>query len=343
MHRGVGYLYEWPRVPVVGRFSFGLALAALLTLPLARVEAVIIIGTSAGNTSAPADAGLATRWSQVGNFSVYMGTPIAPQFFVTAKHVGDLTGQAITFPDATSYTTTAVFNDPNSDLAIYQISGTFPNDKIVPRYSGGLTASGQPITIFGRGVPRSDTTVTGSSVGSGTSAKGWTWGTATYARSWGTNTLDQRVGSSVGVLLSYDFDLGGGTNEGALSDGDSGGPVFISQSGEWRLVGINYGAEAIFSETGSGSGFYAAIYDKGGLYSSSQTMNGPWTYVTPSGTNKPAINYSSSIPDNSTWINSVISVPEPWTLGVVGVACLPLVARMTRRRPAPNHREDPAA
>lgn len=308
-----------------------LALAALLVLPVTRVEAVIIIGSSAGNTSAPADAGLATRWNQVGNFNIYLGTPIASQFFLTAKHLGDLTGQAITFPDTTSYTTTAAFFDPNSDLAIYQISGTFPNDKIVPRYSGSLTASGQSLTIFGRGVPRTDTEVIGQKQGSGTEPKGWTWGTATHARSWGTNTLDQQGGSPIGMLLSYDFDLGGGWNEGALSVGDSGGPVFISQSGEWRLVGINYGVEAIFSETGSGSGLYAAIYDKGGLYSS-QNINGPWTYTNPAVANNPAINYSSSIPDNSAWINSVITVPEPWTLGLVGVACLPLLMRGRRTR-----------
>ena len=34
--------------------------------------AVIILGSSAGNTSSPTDPGLATRWGQVGNFSSSM-------------------------------------------------------------------------------------------------------------------------------------------------------------------------------------------------------------------------------------------------------------------------------
>ncbi len=106
-------------------------------------------------------------------------------------------------------------------------------------YAGNVVA-GVPLTIFGRGLPRTNTVVTGANWPNGTEAKGWLWGTAASARSWGTNTLDGLGnGGAAGTQLAYDFDATGGSNEGILSIGDSGGPVFISQSDEWRLAGIN--------------------------------------------------------------------------------------------------------
>lgn len=306
----------WPIGSLALAVVASLAGSALVALP---ARAVIIIGSSAGNTSAPTDAGLAERWDQVGNFNSFLGTPIAPQFFVTAKHIGNFTGQAITFPDSTSYTTTARFLDPASDLAIYQISGTFPNDKIVPMY-GGSFSTNQAMTIFGRGRPRTDTAVVGQRFPNGTENKGWTWGTATGARSWGTNTFDGLAdGGAAGPQLSYDFDVGGGNDQGVLSIGDSGGPVLMQEGGVWKLAGVNFGVEAIYNTTGSGNGFYAAIYDKGGLYSSS-FLSGPWTYTNPTAQDQPARSFSTSIPDRATWISSVIVVPEPTSLALAGAA-----------------------
>ena len=298
-------------------------------LPTRPADAVIIIGSSAGNTSAPADAGLATRWSQVGNFSSFMGTPIASQYFLTAAHLGNLTGQAITFPDSTSYTTTARCLDPSSDLAIYQISGSFPGGKIVPMY-GGSFASSQAMTIFGRGRSRTDTAVVGAAAGSGTENKGWTWGAFTGNRSWGTNTLDAIAdGGAAGPQLAYQFDVAAGANEGVLATNDSGGPVFMQEAGEWRLAGINYAVGPVsVRETETGPTLNAAVYDYGGLY---LDVGGTWTFQSPVGPNKPAVSYSSSIPANTAWISSVITVPEPHTWVLVGTAGVVCVAWRWRR------------
>lgn len=304
--------------------ALGIAFTALPS------SAVIIIGSSAGNTSAPADAGLATRWGQVGNFSSFMGTPIASQYFVTAKHLGNLTGQSITFPDSSSYTTTALFTDPNSDLAIYQISGSFPSDKIVPMYAGGFTAN-QSMTIFGRGRSRTDTAVVGEASGGGTENKGWTWGAFTGNRSWGTNTLDGIAdGGAAGPQLAYEFDFSAGANEGILATNDSGGPVFMQDAGEWRLAGINYAVGPVnVRESAAGPTLSAAVYDYGGLY---LDVGGTWTLQSPTGPDKPAASYSSSIPANSAWISSVITVPEPGAWGLlVSAGAVGVVFRWRRR------------
>lgn len=305
-----------PLQSLVGEGLVVLLCAALMMLSVGKVaHAVVIIGSSAGNTSAPTDPDLAVRWDQVGNFGSFMGTPIASQFFVTAEHIGNLTGQSITFLDASSYTTTARFTDPNSDLAIYQISGTFPSDKIVPMYEGGFSTN-QAMTIFGRGRSRTDTAIVGERFPAGTEDKGWTWGSFTGNRSWGTNTLDGTSDQgAAGLQLAYQFDQGAGSNEGALSTNDSGGPVFMVESGEVRLAGINYAVGPVnVRESATGPTLTGSLYDYGGLYLNDGSGN--WVLEPATNSPKPAFSLSTSIPAQSAWISSVITVPEPatWTL-----------------------------
>lgn len=204
----------------------------------------------------------------------------------------------------------------------------------MPLYSG-TSFFAAPLVVFGRGVPRSDTVVTGSTTASGgTEAKGWIWASGTSARTWGTNVLDGLYDfGATGVQLGYGFDAAAGENEGILSIGDSGGPVFMFQSGEWRLAGINYASESTFNTVGTGTGFNAAIYDAGGLYYSvSGNTTGPWTSIAPQAYDQPAYSYSTAVSFRSDWINSVIPVPEPTTLllamtGLAGCAACRLPGR----------------
>jgi hypothetical protein len=107
--------------------------------------------------------------------------------------------------------------------------------------------------------------------------------------------------------------------------------VFIQQNGVWSLAGVNYGVESQFNTTNTGGGFYAAVFDVGGLYS---RVNNAWVYNTPTLFDEPAVAYSTSTTARLSWINETLaSVPEPSAIAAAVIAgvCLPF-ARAFRRR-----------
>src|SRR5947209_4740837 len=102
-------------------------LAAAILLTTGSANAVILFGTAdpTANTTAPTGALANSGWQYEGQFGSFLGTVIASNYFVTAKHIGGSVGQIFTFNN-TAYTTTAVFPDPASELQVWQVSGTFP-------------------------------------------------------------------------------------------------------------------------------------------------------------------------------------------------------------------------
>lgn len=317
------------------------AAAGLIALLVAtQAEAVIVTGTAGNNTSAPTDSALAVRWGQVGIFrpswgpDAFLGTPISSNVFITAKHIAGYVGDKITMADGTQHTTVARFNDPSSDLALWQIADTFSQSQIVPLYTSGSVAFNAPMYIFGVGSARG-AEVYGNAFGGGTELKGWRWGAydnVNPVKSWGTNNLAALYdGGSIGLQLGYSFSAGVSANEGTLGYGDSGGPVFIQQAGVWSLAGINYGVESAFNTTNTGGGFNAAIFDAGGLYTPG--ANSTWVYNQPALADDPAYAYSTSTTNRLDWINqTVAAVPEPSSivLALVGVFAA-AAARRTRK------------
>ncbi len=68
------------------------------------------------------------------------------------------------------------------------------------------------------------------------------------SRAWGSNVVSAIVNDpTYGDLLGFDFDATTDAYEGALSDGDSGGAVFIEDAGTWKLAGINLGVDSPWS------------------------------------------------------------------------------------------------
>src|SRR5271169_4267048 len=96
-----------------------------------RSEAIIFEATSntAFNTTAPTGALTNSGWQFEGQWNTengpFLGTPIAPTFFLAAQHVGGLPGDQFVF-NGFAYTTVTNFDDPTTDLRIWQVAQTFP-------------------------------------------------------------------------------------------------------------------------------------------------------------------------------------------------------------------------
>ena len=95
----------------------------MLLAPL-DANAVIVYGDHESNTNAPSGALTDSGWQFQGRFRQYLGTPIAPHHFITAGHFGGATNETFYFDD-NAYTIINKNVDADSDLVLYEVSGTF--------------------------------------------------------------------------------------------------------------------------------------------------------------------------------------------------------------------------
>jgi hypothetical protein len=274
-------------------------LSILFTVAATPSSAVILYGTvdPSANTSAPTGALANSGWQYQGEFGGVLGTPIASNHFITAKHIGGTVGQTFVFNGVT-YTTTAVFPDPSSDLQIWRIAGTFPVH--APIYSGGAGSElNLGLVVFGRGTQRGNAV----NVGDDSHLGGWLSGPADGVQRWGTNVIGSIVNDSTyGKLLRAAFDANGGPNEAQLSTGDSGGGVFVfnAATNRWELAGINLAVDGPFSTSPNGTNpFNAAMFDTSGLFV--QDDQGNWVTAP-----NPSAFYATEIAAREGFIDSVV-------------------------------------
>jgi hypothetical protein len=243
-----------------------LALFIGMPWPFASAVAVILYGTGdpSMNTTAPTGTLAASGWQYEGQFGAFLGTVIASNYFVTAKHIGGSAGQTFVF-NGVNYTTTAAFPDPSSDLQIWQVSGTFPSHAQIYSSTPGSEVNAN-LVVFGRGTQRGSPVF----VGSDSHLGGWLWGSSDGVERWGTNVVGSIVTDPIyGNLLRVPFNAGVSGNECHLSVGDSGGAVFVfdTNSNTWELAGINLAVDGPFSTTSNGTNpFDAAMFDTTGLF-----------------------------------------------------------------------------
>src|SRR5688572_1642993 len=146
-----------------------LALCAAVTLLAATpsADAVILARSAQRNTWAPYGSWNGylqnSGWQWQGNFGSFLGTPISSQHFITAGHVGGWVGQQYTLNGAT-YTTTAMYDDPSSDLRIWKVDKNFSS--YAPLYTGWSDTNAYMVT-YGRGTTR------GNEVWATGGHKGW--------------------------------------------------------------------------------------------------------------------------------------------------------------------------
>ncbi|MEY2410814.1 MAG: hypothetical protein QOF48_3484 [Verrucomicrobiota bacterium] len=275
-------------------------------------RAVILNGTGdpLHNTTAPGGSLTNSGWQYQGFWGAFLGTPISSRHFLAARHVGGSVGDTFVF-GGIGYVTTAVYDDPGSDLRIWRVCGSFPD--YAPLFDG-VTEVGQPCVVFGRGTQRGTPVMISQLLGEET--KGWLWGNYDGVERWGTNVINAVVNGSViepllgpvGDLLEATFDAGGGIDEAHLSTGDSSGGLFIRTGGVWKLAGINFAVEAQFNTNSTGPGFYAAITDKGGLYSGGE---GNWQLTPDLLADLPSAFYATRVASNLPWIRSILDGPAP--------------------------------
>lgn len=299
-----------------------LAFSALLLLATVSVSPALNFystGATDYNTTAPTEEYAGSGWQYQGDWYSVLGTPVAPNYFLSAAHVGGSVG-AIFVYDSQVYTTTAVFDDPNSDLRLWQVAGTFST--YAPIYTGNAEL-GQELVIFGRGSQR------GAVVGLSGEDKGWSWGTGDDTRRWGTNVVSNIYSTeNYGIsLLGMDFNADSGNpNEANYSTGDSGGAVFINDNGTWKIAGINSWADGPYGLTSTPfeNAFYGSLYETDGFYG--DTLNG-WEEVS-----GPGISYATRVSTSQAWISEITGVPEPTTLPLVVLGSLALLSRRAARR-----------
>lgn len=286
-----------------------LAIAIVSIFATFGTRAVILFRTADpdANTTAPTNDFAGSGWNYEGQFGPFLGTPIAPHFFLTAKHIGPA-GSVFTF-QGINYTIINRFDDLSTDLTIWQVAETFPF--FAPLYTK-LNEVGQRLVVIGRGTQR------GGGILVEGNLRGWGWGGSdndpvpgqNLAR-WGENVVFGIAQFSPAFEALYaTFDQNGLADESHLSSGDSGGAVFLDDGGIWKLAGINYSVDGSFyTDSAGGGGFVAALFDINDFWVQNEMP--PPNYVQiMSETAAPSGFYSTRISNRLPWICSAIADSE---------------------------------
>ena len=284
----------------------------ILLLPAfaATARAVILFetGDPSRNTTAPTGSLTNSGWQLQGKWLGFLGTPVGPNHFIAAAHVGGAVGSVFEFGGVV-HTTVARHGDSNSDLVIWEVTPRF--NTWAQLYSANDEA-GKRFVVFGRGTQR------GAAVQAGLvnqATKGWRWGDYDAVMRWGENMVadvldaDGNIVAATlanGTILRAQFDAHGGANEAGLSFGDSSGAAFIRDGQEWKLAGINYAVDGPYNLSNAGPGFQAMIFDEGGLYTGGENS---WTLVPDLPSNQPGSFYLTRISVRLDWIRNIIGDP----------------------------------
>lgn len=296
-------------------------------------------GDANHNTTAPTGIYEDSGWQYEGKYGSYLGTIIAPQYFITAQHFGTQGGtfvhsgifnggsDVIYNIDFAANGGAGYWDIAGTDLRIFKVAEYFPY--YAPLYTGTLEV-GMTLVTHGMGGPRGDEVLVGGDL------HGWEHAGSDATARWGTNTVASIQTTALGDLLSATFSASGTLHEASLSGGDSGGGVFVNDGGIWKLAGVNYSVDGRFDTNnivGDGSDFDAALFDRGGLYQGSDAFG--WSFNPDLPLDNPSNLYASRISTNAAAIMSIAVVPEPHSALLVMLAVSCGVCQRRRITPQP--------
>jgi hypothetical protein len=251
-----------------------LALASLTLAAASPASAVIINNLNGlGNDSAPdGDCGWSyTGITYNGCSCVYVGN----RWVLTGYHVGAqsvfLGGNWYSAVAGSSHRLSATGGSNttiDADLVMFQLTAT-PTGLGTLSIASGTYSTSDVLTAIGHGSNRatdptywdSDWNTTGSATAVYT---GYAWASG-LTRRWGTNTLSTTTAFLEDTTQTYClgtiFDANGGDNEMQAANGDSGGGVFVQDSGgDWTLAGIMLSIGYVDGDNPKRPGT-AAVYD----------------------------------------------------------------------------------
>ncbi len=107
--------------------------------------------------------------------------------------------------------------------------------------------------------------------------------------------------------LRATFDAEGGPNESHLSNGDSGGAVFIVEEAVWKIAGISVSVDGRYNTNDAGAGFDATLFDERGFYRGSENA---WELQSGEGA-QPGGFYAVRLSAHSRWIHNVVTYNNP--------------------------------
>ena len=126
----------------------GLGIAASIALSATPARGVILYRTDVRNKTAPTGTDANSGWQWEGKWAGgFVGTPIAPHYFLSASHLGGGVGGAIYF-NGKNYNTTAAFDDPsdNSPLLNRAVETSSTTSGFTRPSAVGPTADARPVS-----------------------------------------------------------------------------------------------------------------------------------------------------------------------------------------------------
>ena len=214
---------------------------------------LIASGDGAGNTSAPSpDPG----WSHVALRGPHTAVYLGNGWVLTANHVGagSVEIDGLTYPHLPSVST-RIQNDAgsNADLLVFGLALPHPALPELPLAST-LPTVGDASILVGQGMNRGGATGWQPNPPFPTTLSGYEWGNARSMR-WGTNEIAAAPASTVFATrtIATSFDEGATSHESQATTGDSGGALFVENSGEWELAGLLFAVGGFVGQPASTS------------------------------------------------------------------------------------------